>query len=192
MKGILGMYLVVQLKFSYWSGFSYMNLKLIIFSLYSGIVSAMVSFFSSMYISKWKEFFPLIELKYPPSFDGRAVCYPSSEILRDYLSWRQVDCEYPYSWSSFLPALVLAHVNLWNIFSILLFWISYFMIFCVGIIVGLNDSAFIFLNSGHINNQYNTCFWTLVKSGKSKSEAQKTLKVHYLFFFRTYTVVVLS
>ncbi|CAO2823794.1 unnamed protein product [Amaranthus hypochondriacus] len=86
----------------------------------SGIVSTMVSFFSSMYISKWKEFFPLIELKYPPSFDGRAVCYPSSEILQDYLSWRQVDC--------------------------------------------------------HINNQYNTCFWTLVKSGKSKSEAQKTLK----------------
>ncbi|KAL8168237.1 hypothetical protein V2J09_009736 [Rumex salicifolius] len=29
---------------------------------------------------------------------------------------------------------------------------------------------------GHINNQYNTCFWTLVKSGRSKSEAQKYLK----------------
>lgn len=92
----------IQFKFSYCSGFSYMNLMLIIFSFYSGIVSTMVSFFSSMYISKWKEFFPLIELKYPPSFDGRAVCYPSSEILQDYLSWRQVDCEYPYSW---LPCL---------------------------------------------------------------------------------------
>lgn len=31
--------------------------------------------------------------------------------------------------------------------------------------------------SGHINNQYNTCFWMLVKSGKSKSEAQAYLKV---------------
>ncbi|KAK9949859.1 hypothetical protein M0R45_005370 [Rubus argutus] len=28
----------------------------------------------------------------------------------------------------------------------------------------------------HINNQYNTCFWQLVKSGKSKSEAQNFLK----------------
>ncbi|PNH35820.1 hypothetical protein VD0004_g6862 [Verticillium dahliae] len=27
-----------------------------------------------------------------PSFDGRAVCYPSVQNLRDYMSWRQVDC----------------------------------------------------------------------------------------------------
>ncbi|XP_048490457.1 tRNA(His) guanylyltransferase 1 isoform X2 [Beta vulgaris subsp. vulgaris] len=87
---------------------------------FSGIVSTMVSFFSSMYISKWTGFILQQELKYPPSFDGRAVCYPSSEILRDYLSWRQVDC--------------------------------------------------------HINNQYNTCFWTLVKSGKERREAQSCLK----------------
>ncbi|XP_017978885.1 PREDICTED: tRNA(His) guanylyltransferase 1 isoform X1 [Theobroma cacao] len=86
----------------------------------SEIVSAIVSFFSSMYVMKWKDVFPMKELKYPPSFDGRAVCYPSAEILRDYLAWRQVDC--------------------------------------------------------HINNQYNTCFWSLVKSGKCKSEAQSCLK----------------
>ncbi|GAV85181.1 Thg1 domain-containing protein/Thg1C domain-containing protein [Cephalotus follicularis] len=86
----------------------------------SGLVSAIVSFFSATYIVKWKEFFPQKALKYSPSFDGRAVCYPSSKILRDYLSWRQVDC--------------------------------------------------------HINNQYNTCFWMLVKSGKSKTEAQTYLK----------------
>jgi tRNA(His) guanylyltransferase len=30
-------------------------------------------------------------LLYPPSFDGRIVCYPSDAVLRDYLSWRQVD-----------------------------------------------------------------------------------------------------
>ncbi|KAG5554059.1 hypothetical protein RHGRI_011808 [Rhododendron griersonianum] len=88
---------------------------------HGGIVSVIVSFFSSMYVMKWKGFFPQKELKNPPpSFDGRAVCYPSKEILRDYLAWRQVDC--------------------------------------------------------HINNQYNTCFWMLVKSGKSKSEAQDYLK----------------
>ncbi|KAG8368974.1 hypothetical protein BUALT_Bualt15G0102000 [Buddleja alternifolia] len=86
----------------------------------SEIVSAVVSFFSSMYSMKWKEFFPQKEMKFSPYFDGRAVCYPSCQILRDYLSWRQVDC--------------------------------------------------------HINNQYNTCFWMLVKSGKSKSEAQNYLK----------------
>ncbi|XP_057474195.1 tRNA(His) guanylyltransferase 1-like isoform X4 [Actinidia eriantha] len=87
---------------------------------HSGIVSVFVSFFSSVYVMKWKDFFPEKELKYPPCFDGRAVCYPSTEILRDYLAWRQVDC--------------------------------------------------------HINNQYNTCFWMLVKSGKSKREAQDYLK----------------
>ncbi|XP_038883677.1 tRNA(His) guanylyltransferase 1-like isoform X1 [Benincasa hispida] len=86
----------------------------------SEIVSIIVSLFSSLYVMKWREFFPHKELKYPPSFDGRAVCYPSREILQDYLAWRQVDC--------------------------------------------------------HINNQYNTCFWELVKSGKSKSEAQACLK----------------
>ncbi|KAL2932094.1 tRNA(His) guanylyltransferase 1 [Bienertia sinuspersici] len=95
----------------------------------SKIVSAIVSFFSSKYISKWNEFFMEKEMEYPPSFDGRAVCYPTSKILRDYLSWRQVDC--------------------------------------------------------HINNQYNTCFWTLVdfkertsghQNKRCKSEAQNELK----------------
>ncbi|KAL8473683.1 hypothetical protein ACS0TY_030508 [Phlomoides rotata] len=86
----------------------------------SKIVSAVVSFFSSMYTMRWNEFFPHKEMKYPTYFDGRAVCYPSREILIDYLAWRQVDC--------------------------------------------------------HINNQYNTCFWMLVKSGKSKSDAQNYLK----------------
>ncbi|KAM6550001.1 hypothetical protein CsatB_021677 [Cannabis sativa] len=86
----------------------------------SDIVTAVVSLFTSLYVTKWRDFFPHRELKYPPSFDGRAVCYPSSEILTDYLAWRQVDC--------------------------------------------------------HINNQYNTCFWELVKSGKSKIEAQNILK----------------
>ena len=39
--------------------------------------------------------FPSTPLQPPylPSFDGRAVIYPNSRILRDYMSWRQVDCE---------------------------------------------------------------------------------------------------
>lgn len=27
-----------------------------------------------------------------PTFDGRAVQYPNVRVLRDYMSWRQVDC----------------------------------------------------------------------------------------------------
>jgi tRNA(His) guanylyltransferase len=69
---------------------------------------------------KWKDFFPNKELKEPPYFDGRVVCYPNLKTIRDYLAWRQVDC--------------------------------------------------------HINNQYNTCFWSLVKSGKTEKEAQQALK----------------
>lgn len=34
--------------------------------------------------------------------------------------------------------------------------------------------------SGHINNLYNTCFWSLVNSGVSNSEAQKQIKVKIL------------
>ncbi|EPS63729.1 hypothetical protein M569_11055, partial [Genlisea aurea] len=86
----------------------------------SDLVSTVVSLFTSMFTMRWNDFFPYKGMKLPPYFDGRAICYPSSQILRDYLSWRQVDC--------------------------------------------------------HINNQYNTCFWMLVKSGKTKSEAQKLLK----------------
>ena len=28
-----------------------------------------------------------------PSFDGRVVQYPSTQNIRDYLSWRQADCK---------------------------------------------------------------------------------------------------
>jgi tRNA(His) guanylyltransferase len=62
-----------------------------------------------------------VKLKYPPMFDGRVICYPTEEILKDYLSWRQADC--------------------------------------------------------HINNLYNTCFWSLVnQGGRSPKEAESDLK----------------
>lgn len=86
----------------------------------SKILSLCVSYFTSVYVMKWKDFFPNKELKEPPYFDGRVVCYPNLKTIRDYLAWRQVDC--------------------------------------------------------HINNQYNTCFWSLVKSGKTEKEAQQALK----------------
>ncbi|XP_044975582.1 tRNA(His) guanylyltransferase 2-like isoform X2 [Hordeum vulgare subsp. vulgare] len=86
----------------------------------SKILSLCVSYFTSMYVMKWKDFFPNKDLKEPPYFDGRVVCYPNMKTIHDYLAWRQVDC--------------------------------------------------------HINNHYNTCFWMLVKSGKTEKEAQQTLK----------------
>ncbi|KAM0938784.1 putative tRNA(His) guanylyltransferase [Dioscorea sansibarensis] len=86
----------------------------------SKILSISVSYFTSVFVTKWNKFFPDIELKRPPYFDGRVICYPRAKIVRDYLAWRQVDC--------------------------------------------------------HINNQYNTCFWMLVKSGKAVKEAQELLK----------------
>uniref|UniRef100_A0ACD5T838 Uncharacterized protein n=1 Tax=Avena sativa TaxID=4498 RepID=A0ACD5T838_AVESA len=86
----------------------------------SKILSLCVSFFTSVYVMKWKDFFPSKELKEPPYFDGRVVCYPNLKTIRDYMAWRQVDC--------------------------------------------------------HTNNQYNTCFWMLVKSGRTEKEAQQTLK----------------
>ncbi|KAK3393736.1 Thg1 C terminal domain-containing protein [Podospora didyma] len=59
----------------------------------SKLVSTVVSTFTGYYIYLWSTYFPDQPLSAPlPSFDGRAVCYPSLENLRDYMSWRQVDC----------------------------------------------------------------------------------------------------
>lgn len=86
----------------------------------SKLVSVIATLFTATYVMKWTQFFPGKDLQYAPSFDGRAVCYPSDSVLRDYLAWRQVDC--------------------------------------------------------HINNQFNTCYWNLVKSGSSAAEAQSLIK----------------
>ncbi|CAI7613063.1 hypothetical protein PCG10_010696 [Penicillium crustosum] len=87
------------------------------------LVTTIVSTFTAHYIYKWSEFFPERPLlpPYLPSFDGRAVIYPNNRILRDYMSWRQVDC--------------------------------------------------------HINNLYNTTFWTMVlQGGMSNTDAEQELK----------------
>lgn len=58
----------------------------------SKIISNLVSLFSSSYVYLFNELLPNTKLKYPPSFDARVILYPSDKNLRDYLSWRQVDC----------------------------------------------------------------------------------------------------
>ncbi|CAK5274889.1 unnamed protein product [Mycena citricolor] len=55
------------------------------------ILSTLTSFFTSSYVFHWTTYFPDTPLKYPPSFDGRIVLYPSEAQIRDYFSWRQTD-----------------------------------------------------------------------------------------------------
>ncbi len=57
------------------------------------IISNIVSIFSSSYVFHWPKYFREEQILLSiPSFDGRAVLYPTDQILRDYLSWRQADC----------------------------------------------------------------------------------------------------
>lgn len=87
----------------------------------SKLMTNIVSLYSSSFVFNWRNYFPNIDLQYPPSFDARAVVYPALENIRDYLSWRQADC--------------------------------------------------------HINNLYNTCFWSLVQNGGlTNQEAEARLK----------------
>lgn len=55
------------------------------------IMSNVCSLFTASYCFHWSKWFDTEPLKYPPSFDGRVVTYPSDQNLRDYLSWRQAD-----------------------------------------------------------------------------------------------------
>ncbi|KAF7586273.1 tRNA-His guanylyltransferase [Aspergillus hancockii] len=87
------------------------------------LVTTIVSTFTAHYVYLWGTYFPDAPLQPPylPSFDGRTVLYPTSRNLRDYMSWRQVDC--------------------------------------------------------HINNLYNTTFWTMVlQGGMSNTDAEQELK----------------
>lgn len=71
------------------------------------LVSTIVSLFTGVYCLHWSQYFPTIDLTPPfPSFDGRAVCYPTLKTLRDYLSWRQVDCHINNLYNTTFWALV--------------------------------------------------------------------------------------
>ncbi|KAK6623422.1 hypothetical protein RUM43_009274 [Polyplax serrata] len=55
------------------------------------LLSILTSAFTAYYIVYWPKFFGADLLTTPPIFDGRVVCYPSDQNMRDYLSWRQAD-----------------------------------------------------------------------------------------------------
>ncbi|VDP73223.1 unnamed protein product [Echinostoma caproni] len=60
----------------------------------SKLSSTVVSLFASSYVFEWPNYFPVTQLLYPPAFDSRVIVYPTNSTLRDYLSWRQVDCNF--------------------------------------------------------------------------------------------------
>lgn len=55
------------------------------------LLTTVNSKFSSSFVYFWSKFFGEERLKYPPTFDGRVVIYPSDENLIDYMKWRQAD-----------------------------------------------------------------------------------------------------
>ena len=72
------------------------------------LVSTITSTFTAFYVYHWPEHFPSTPL-HPgalPTFDGRAVVYPTVQNLRDYLSWRQVDCHINNLYNTTFWALV--------------------------------------------------------------------------------------
>ncbi|KAK9470634.1 tRNAHis guanylyltransferase [Dipodascopsis tothii] len=86
----------------------------------SKLVSTFASTFTAWYVFLWPQYFDRpLEPTHLPTFDSRAVLYPSLANLRDYMSWRQADC--------------------------------------------------------HINNLYNTTFWSLVQSGLTPHDAEQRL-----------------
>lgn len=65
------------------------------------IVSTTASLFTASFVMGWPQFFPDLQLQSIPSFDSRVVLYPTIDVIRDYLCWRQADthinCLYNYT-----------------------------------------------------------------------------------------------
>ncbi|MED6154141.1 hypothetical protein PIB30_109216, partial [Stylosanthes scabra] len=58
----------------------------------SKVLSIITSFFSSIIVTKWSDFFPQKELQYSPSFHGHVTSCASVDVLQAYLFWRQNMC----------------------------------------------------------------------------------------------------
>ena len=71
------------------------------------ILTNIVSQFSSSYVYYWSKIFKdKKELKFPPCFDGRIILYPDFINLKDYFSWRFVDCHINNLYNTTFWALV--------------------------------------------------------------------------------------
>ncbi|KAG5053572.1 hypothetical protein JHK85_006082 [Glycine max] len=58
----------------------------------SKVLSIITSFFSSVFVRKWDEFFPPKELKCHPSLHRWFIAWASIEAFQAYLLWRQTIC----------------------------------------------------------------------------------------------------
>ncbi|AOA61351.1 tRNA(His) guanylyltransferase [Komagataella phaffii CBS 7435] len=58
------------------------------------LTSTFSSTFTAYYNFYWKDYFPNSPLtpERLPTFDARVVLYPNQQNVKDYFSWRQVDC----------------------------------------------------------------------------------------------------
>ncbi|RCK65494.1 tRNA(His) guanylyltransferase [Candida viswanathii] len=64
------------------------------FLLRKNLTTLFASLMSTYYMHFWPQVFPEkpLDVDHLPTFDARAVLYPSFKHIRDYFSWRQVDC----------------------------------------------------------------------------------------------------
>ncbi|KAJ3161049.1 tRNA-His guanylyltransferase [Geranomyces michiganensis] len=70
------------------------------------IATTICSLFTAAFCCSWAQFMQGVEMKYPPSFDARVVCYPTEKNLRDYFAWRQADCHVNNLYNTAFWALV--------------------------------------------------------------------------------------
>ena len=71
------------------------------------IASCVASQFAACYVFYWPRYFPDVPMKYPPTFDGRCVTYPTLTSACDYVRWRQVDAHINALYNETFWALVL-------------------------------------------------------------------------------------
>lgn len=62
--------------------------------------------FAAAYVRRWPEHMAGTPLTMLPSFDGRAVAYPSTRHARDYIAWRQADAHINTQYNTAFWALV--------------------------------------------------------------------------------------
>lgn len=124
----------------------------------SKLVSTIASCFTGNYVRLWPQLMRGRPLRDTPVFDGRAVVYPSLGVLRDYLAWRQADTH--------INNQVRAGGGG-----------SGRAAFCCAACLTRPCTSSRCRATAHAARQYNTCYWCLVKSGKTPREAQDILKV---------------
>lgn len=122
----------------------------------SKLMTNIASLFASSYVFYFAEFFPEKKILYPPAFDARVVLYPTDENLRLVFTFTLQTSP------DFVPRLFHRRFLYSSLKSI-----------------GLNFRDYLSWRQAdcHINNLYNTAFWTLIqKGGLTTTEAEKRLR----------------